>query len=235
MLSTADKVVDTFTLGQLNSLTKLFNQYSGTYQVGLVAKASAVLLVVVKLVVPAIIAFIVVGKLANRVLGLIASVATLFFYSIFYANPLTLYSQVSDGVAKFISYLSALPSITYDSFIIKGLTYGPVVFGLKLLISFAGVWILIIAIMILFTVVMFFLSLGRNVWSITERSGKALTLLMALTFMLLYPVFGSFKALVSVFTIVLGGINITEGFYTLRGRQKQCFQVGEGKVKCYWK
>lgn len=237
-----NKMVDLFTLGQLQTLTKMFNEFSGVYKVDAISMGFASLIVLIKIIVPCIITYAVINKFARRIYALVSAILVFVGYMIFYADPITLYERVSKGTAKFLVFLGNLSQYGHVNlnnilpiFPDMVLKLGVAEFIIRAVISFAGVWVLFAVILGLATLVIWIMTLANNPWKCTPRAWKQMAFLMAMAFMLFYPIFGATKAIISVLAIVVGGINIVDGLHCTRGKQKQCFRSDDGSTICDWR
>jgi hypothetical protein len=234
----SDQLVNAFTLGQLTAAKQMYLDWlsgASVSQPDILSNFLAGLFVAVKFCLPLIFFGVVLSKLTRNpyiFVGGLGLVAALYAYLFF--DPITTFTNLSYHIQAFREFLADLPSIQTEPFLFTFLTNGAVVFALHILVSFLGSWVFFAVVVGLITLILWILLAGRNPWSVTSKSFKAVTLQLTIAFLIFYAVFGSFKGLLSTFFLFVGMFSIVSGLRTLMGYQKHCYVDSSGNVICRW-
>ena len=236
LLDTSEQIVSLITFGQIDAIKQMYDQWVSIAVYNppnILAYIFAAFIVIIRFAVPVMLIyyFIIKNIFKNFYYRLISVTTFIIIYSLFYFNPIELFYDAANSINKFYYFLVSLPSLEYEPFLFVGLTNGLAIFIIRTLIVFICIWGFFVLIISLATLIFWIISSGRSPWQFTDKDFKALTLQLTIAFLIFYPLLGAFRTFMTILAIIVGTIEFKDVFYTIRGYQKVCYNVGN-EVHC---
>lgn len=236
LASYSDQLVNYITFGLLESMHSMYLSWlnGNYYEPNVVGYVFGGLYVVLKFLIPIIIFNFLVSSLTkNLYIRIIITAVFTVAYAFLWFNPISEFEHASASVTNFYYFLQDLPSITTEPFIFTFLTNGAVVFALQFIGAYICLYVFFALIGFAISALFWFVTYGKSIWSISEKSFKIYIAQLVLVFLFFYALSDSLHAFTAVAAFVIGSANIKEAIYTLRGYEKYCYNQG-GEVICRW-